>query len=65
MYNLLDEKIPKNFDTLSRPLVFSQRLSNCSKFGFGNGFSGVASMIFHRPMAASNDTFGGSGYIAS
>ena len=62
---LLDEYIPRNFETLSHHLVCSQISSNCSNDGFGDEFSGVAVVIFHRSIVASKDTFGGSGYNAS
>ena len=63
MYSLLDEYIPKNFETLSRGFLCSKFLSNCSNDGFGDVFSGVALVIFHRSIAASKDTFKGSGYL--
>ena len=65
VYSLLDEYIPRNFEILSRDFACSQILSNCSNDGFRDAFSGVAVVILHRSIAASKDTFGGSGYNVS
>ena len=65
MYSLLDEHIPRNFETLSCDFVCSQISSNCSIDGFGDAFSGVAAVIFYRSIVASKDIFGGSGYNSS
>ena len=65
VYSLLEEYIPKNLAILSRDFVSSHISSNCSRFGLGDGFSGVAWLIFHLSMAASDETFDGSGWRAS
>ena len=62
VYSLLDEYIPRNFETLSCDFICSQILSNCSNNSFRDAFSGAA-VIFHCSIAASKDTFGRSGYV--
>ena len=61
VYSLLDVYIPRNFKILSCDFVSSQISSNCSNDGFGDAFSGVTVVIFHHSIAASKDTFEGSG----
>ena len=65
LYSLLDVYIPRNFKILSCDFVSSQISSNCSNDGFGDAFSGVTVVIFHHSIAASKDTFEGSGYNVS
>ena len=65
IYSLLDEYTPTNLEILSRDFVFSQISSNCSNDGFGDTSAGVATVIFHRLIVASKDTYAGSTYNAS
>ena len=58
VYSLLDEYIPRDFETLLHNVVCSHMLKNCSNNGFGDAFLGIAAVIFYHSTVASKDTCG-------